>query len=134
MQTNPNCFHHLITKLFLDNFTKIYRKILPIYWAFLTYMLLKPGTENKEYSFMFPGIDKLIHLLTFFLLGVFFRISFPKISLLFYFVILVFYALLTEFLQHIMALGREAELLDLVADCLGITIAIFIVKFLKLNL
>ena len=97
-------------------------------------MLLKPGTENKEYAIMFPGIDKLIHLFTFFLLGVFFRISFPKISLLFYFVILVFYALLTEYLQHIMALGRDAELLDLVADGLGITIAIFIVKFLKLNL
>jgi hypothetical protein len=43
----------------LDKISKIFSKILPIYWAFLTYMLLKPGEENHEYWFMFSGIDKI---------------------------------------------------------------------------
>ncbi|AZI41318.1 VanZ family protein [Epilithonimonas vandammei] len=99
---------------------------MPIYWAFLTYMLLRPGVENKEYFFMFPHLDKFIHFTIFFLLGFFFRLRFPKTSLLYFFLILISYALLTEILQDIMKLGRSLEVLDAVADTLGLSLSYYI--------
>lgn len=119
MQTNPNCFQQKITKQPLDKYTPIFRKILPIYWAFLTYMLLKPGKENQEYFFMFSGIDKLLHLSIFLLLGLFFLLAFPKFKTTTFFLIMLAYGILTEYLQFAMNMGRAAELLDLIADVLG---------------
>lgn len=91
-------------------------------------MLLKPGTENQEYWFMFPGFDKVIHGITFFILGLFLRLTFPKSNPWIYFSTLIFYALLTEFLQHMMAMGRQAEAMDLVADALGISFAFLLLR------
>ncbi|REC68650.1 VanZ family protein [Epilithonimonas hispanica] len=99
---------------------------MPIYWAFLTYMLLRPGIENKEYSFMFKHIDKVIHFSIFFLLGFLFRVRFPKTTLLYFFLILISYALLTEILQDVMKLGRSLEVLDAVADTLGLSLSFYI--------
>ena len=89
-------------------------------------MLLRPGVENKEYFFMFPHLDKLIHFTIFFLLGFFFRVRFPRVSLLYYFLILVSYALLTEILQDTMNWGRSLEFLDAIADTLGLSLAYYI--------
>ncbi|WP_342772851.1 VanZ family protein [Epilithonimonas xixisoli] len=117
----------------MDNLINKYSKItLPIYWAFLTYMLLRPGVENKEYFFMFPHLDKLIHFTIFFLLGFFFRVRFPKVSILYYFLILISYALLTEILQDVMKWGRSLEVLDAIADTLGLSFAYYIYnKYVK---
>lgn len=111
----------------MDNIITKYSKIiLPIYWAFLTYMLLRPGLENKEYAFMFPHLDKLIHFTIFFLLGFFYKLRFPKTIFLYFFLILVSYALLTEILQDIMKLGRSLEVLDAVADTVGLSFSYYI--------
>ena len=127
MQTSPNYYPQKNTKKLLDNLINKYSKItLPIYWAFLTYMLLRPGVENKEYFLMFPHLDKLIHFTIFFLLGFFFRVRFPKVSLLYYFLLLISYALLTEILQDVMKWGRSLEFLDAVADTLGLSLAYYI--------
>ena len=100
--------------------------ILPIYWAFLTFMLLKPGVENFEYPFMFDGIDKLLHLSIFALLGFSFMSAFPKISFLSFLQIMAIYGLLTEILQDEMGWGRSLEGLDFVAAILGAVIGYFI--------
>ena len=105
--------------------------ILPIYWAFLTFMLLKPGVENVEYAFMFEGIDKILHLCIFIFLGFSFTASFPKIKFAYFIQIMMIYALLTEILQDEMGLGRSLEFLDLVADLVGILIGYFIFKRLQ---
>ncbi|MCG2794150.1 MAG: VanZ family protein [Weeksellaceae bacterium] len=106
---------------------------MPIYWAILTYMLLRPGVENKEYFFMFPNLDKLIHFSIFCLLGFLFRLRFPKISLVQFFLILISYALLTEILQDVMNVGRSLEILDAVADTLGLSLAYYICnKYFKI--
>ena len=96
---------------------------MPIYWAFLTFMLLIPGSENSEYSFMFPGIDKIIHFSIFAFLGLCFLARFSNIKFLYYIYIMLIYAFLTEILQDAMELGRSSEVLDIVADTLGILIA-----------
>ena len=115
----------------LDKISKIFSKILPIYWAFLTFMLLKPGVENQEFPFMFEGIDKVLHLSIFMLLGFCFMATFPKIKFIYYIQIMLIYSILTEILQDEMGFGRSLETLDLVADTLGVLIGYFAFTQLK---
>ncbi|WP_292009244.1 VanZ family protein [Chryseobacterium sp.] len=103
---------------------------MPIYWAFLTYMLLKPGQENHEYWFMFNGIDKVLHISIFAMLGFSFVAAFPKIKFSYFFQIILIYAFLTEILQEEMHLGRSMETLDIVADIIGCLAGYYIYKML----
>nr|WP_084680354.1 VanZ family protein [Chryseobacterium luteum] len=114
----------------MDKVSKIFSKILPIYWAFLTYMLLRPGEENHEYWFMFNGIDKVLHLSIFAMLGFCFIATFPKIKFSYFFQIILIYAFLTEILQEEMGLGRSMESLDIVADTIGCLVGYSIYKAL----
>ncbi|WP_262888163.1 VanZ family protein [Chryseobacterium gallinarum] len=114
----------------MDKISKIFSKILPIYWAFLTYMLLKPGQENHEYWFMFNGIDKVLHVSIFAALGFSFVATFPKIKFSYFFQIILIYAFLTEILQEEMGLGRSMETLDIVADAIGCLVGYYIYKVL----
>lgn len=129
-QISLNCFLQKNTRLSLDKISKIFSKILPIYWAFLTYMLLKPGQENQEYWFMFNGIDKVLHLSIFGALGFCFIATFPRIKFSYYIQIMLIYAFLTEILQEEMGLGRSMETLDIVADTIGCLLGYYIYKAL----
>ncbi|MBB6333435.1 hypothetical protein HNP24_004461 [Chryseobacterium sediminis] len=122
----------MITKLSLDKISKIFSKILPIYWAFLTYMLLRPGEENIEYGFMvgIDDIDKLVHLCIFAFLSFSFIAAFPKIKFSYFFQIILIYAFLTEILQEEMGLGRSMESLDIVADTIGCLLGYYTYKVL----
>ncbi len=117
----------------LDRISNIFKKILPIYWAFLTFMLLKPGSENQEYWFMFEGLDKIIHFTIFGVLGFCFIAAFPRIKFLYYIYIILIYAFLTEILQDQMNLGRSGEVLDIVADSLGLLFGYAVFRFFKRN-
>lgn len=114
------------TRNLLDKISKIFTKILPIYWAFLTFMLLKPGVENLEYPFMFDGIDKILHLTIFAMLGFCFVAAFPKVKFIYFFQIMLGYSILTEILQDEMGWGRSLEVLDLVADTAGILLGYYL--------
>ncbi|WP_294201512.1 VanZ family protein [uncultured Chryseobacterium sp.] len=129
MRISQNYFLQKNTRRSLDNISKIFSKILPIYWAFLTYMLLKPGEENYEYWFMFSGIDKILHLSIFAALGFCFIATFPKIRFLYFFQIILIYAFLTEVLQEEMGLGRSMETLDVVADAVGCLVGYYTYRF-----
>lgn len=122
MQTYQNFYLQSNTKNLLDKISNLFEKILPIYWAFLTYMLLRPGVENVEFPFMFAGIDKLLHLSIFAMLGFCFIAAFPKIKLSYYIYILLIYSLFTEIAQDEMKWGRSLEFLDLVADTIGFSL------------
>ena len=94
-------------------------------------MLLKPGVENMEYPFMFQGIDKILHLSIFALLGFWFMAAFQRIKFIIYIQIMLCYGILTEILQEEMALGRSLEGLDLVADTIGVLIGYFVFQKTK---
>ncbi|WP_317618761.1 VanZ family protein [Chryseobacterium suipulveris] len=128
---SPNFFQQSSTKLPLDKISKIFAKILPIYWAFLTYMLLKPGVENREYFFMFDGIDKVLHLSIFMVLGFSFMCAFPRIKFLIFLQIMLCYGMLTEILQDVMGFGRSLEGLDLVADTVGFLLGYILFQKIK---
>ena len=130
MQIIQNYFLQKNIRLSLDRISKIFSKILPIYWAFLTYMLLKPGEENHEYWFMFNGIDKVLHLSIFAMLGFCFMAAFPRIRFSYFFQIILIYAFLTEIFQEEMGLGRSMETLDIVADTIGCLIGYYTYKVL----
>ena len=115
----------------MDKISKIFSKILPIYWAFLTYMLLRPGVENMEFPFMFSGIDKILHLSIFALLGFCFMCAFPRIKFSYFLQIMIIYGLLTEILQDQMGFGRSLEFLDLVADTAGVLMGYWVFQQLK---
>jgi len=112
----------------LDKVSNIFIKILPIYWAFLTYMLLRPGVENHEYFFMFDGIDKVLHFGIFGMLGFCLIAAFPRLRFSYYLQIILIYAFLTEILQEEMHLGRSMETLDIVADTIGCLAAYYLYK------
>lgn len=94
-------------------------------------MLLRPGMENKEYAFMFPGIDKVLHFGIFGFLGFCIWAAFPRIKFLTYIQIMFCYALLTEILQDVMGFGRSLEVLDIVADMSGGFLAYYIYKYIS---
>ncbi|MBP0613511.1 VanZ family protein [Chryseobacterium sp. cx-311] len=83
-------------------------------------MLLRPGGQNIDYWFVFQGIDKFIHLITFVVLGFCFMAAFPKTKFSTFIQIMLIYALLTEILQDEMKMGRSLELYDLFADTAGV--------------
>lgn len=94
-------------------------------------MLLKPGTENPQYWFMFSGIDKLLHLSIFTFLGFAFMAAFPRTKFLIFSYMMLIYAFLTEILQEEMNLGRSMENLDIIADALGCALGFFLFKKTK---
>lgn len=87
--------------------------------------------ENMEFAFMFDGIDKVMHLSIFTLLGFCFMAAFPKIKFIYYIQIMLIYAILTEILQEEMKLGRSLEGLDLVADTAGVLIGYFVFRKIR---
>lgn len=91
-------------------------------------MLLRPGVENHEYFFMFDGIDKVLHLGIFAMLGFCFIAAFPRIKFSYFFQIILIYAFLTEILQEKMGLGRSMETLDVLADAIGCLVGYYIYK------
>lgn len=116
--------------------TQAARIILPIYWIFLTYMLLKPGQDLPVPFFHFEGVDKVIHLGIFITLGLLFSAAFPRTNLWWGGIILVIYCILTEVLQEKMGLGRTGDPWDLFADGIGLLIGYLIyraycIRFMK---
>lgn len=107
---------------------------MPIYWAFLTYMLLKSGQDLPQISFLemlnFAEVDKVIHVGIFVMLAFLLKLNFPRMSFLLFIIITFLYSVLTEVLQEYMALGRSMELYDLFADIFGLLIGYFSAQFL----
>ena len=131
MQISQNFFLLKNIRQHLDKISNIFSKILPIYWAFLTYMLLGPGTENKEYWFMFPGLDKIIHISIFMLLAFCFMAALPRIKFSVFIQVMLIYAFLTEILQLEMGFGRSLEFFDIIADTAGVLLGYLLYHKIK---
>lgn len=130
MQTNQSFYLQRNTKQLLDKITHISKFVLPIYWAILTYILLRPGIEAEGVR-LFPPADKVVHFAAFFILGFLLKATFPKIRFSIYIILIISYGLLTEILQGVMRWGRTLEFLDLVADTIGGLLAFVVYSKLK---
>lgn len=105
--------------------------ILSIYWILLTLLLVVPLSKNSVPQIGFWGhLDKLVHFFAFGILGFLFQMVFKKRFFIFFF-ILFLYGLLTEFLQTTMKMNRQADLLDILANVLGMVIGYILFNFFK---
>jgi VanZ family protein len=93
---------------------------LLIYWAMLSFLLFKSHPE-KDVSFMvFEGIDKVAHASTFLGLAFLFKINYPRLKNLYFYQIMLIYAILTEIIQGLLNNGRAQDINDIAADMLGV--------------
>jgi VanZ family protein len=70
------------------------------------------------------GVDKLVHLAVFALLGASGRgARIPPLPLV---VALTVYAVVSEVLQGVLPIDRDFDVLDVVADCLGVSVGVLL--------
>ena len=100
------------------------------YFLITTYLFLIPGGNTPP---LFWGFDKLVHIILFLILTILIKISFKdkftnnkKLWILY----LLVYALSIELLQHLMQLGRNFSIFDIIADLIG---ALVVLKLTSLS-
>ena len=101
---------------------------MPIYWALLTYSLLRPSIEEAQGWFLFPHVDKFFHFVFFLILGALLKFSYPNMRFYLFILLLLGYAILTEILQDMLNTGRTGDVYDLIADAIGILAGFWIGK------
>ena len=104
----------------------------------LTFLLLLPGNDLEGSSWWETyKIDKLVHIVTFSILSLSTSITLSKLSVLIdtnyrlmtlILVVCTIFGTILEFLQQELRVGRSAELLDIVADCIGVLLGFVIFR------
>ena len=133
-QILQNCCQQKNIKKPLDRYLKnlkIQKLALLIYWVVLTFLLFKPAHLKDKAWYVFDGVDKVIHLSVFALLGFIFMVVFSRTKFLVFIQIMLLYAFFTEIVQNLMNMGRSMETLDIVADFLGVCFGYSIFRHTK---
>ncbi|MDA0732238.1 MAG: VanZ family protein [Bacteroidetes bacterium] len=104
----------------------------------LTFLLLLPGNDLEASSWWETyKIDKLVHIVTFSILSLSTSITLSKLRVLIdtnyrlmtlILVVCTIFGTILEFLQQELRVGRSAELLDIVADCVGVLLGFVIFR------
>ena len=117
-----------------------FKYLLPafLWFVVITIVVLTPGSSlPKSKLFDIPFLDKLIHLVLFFIFGVLLYFGFHKQSdanilkrmiLTFTIVIGLAYSIITEVLQHYIAVGRSGDFVDLAANVAGFLGGVFFIR------
>ena len=106
----------------------------------LTCLLLLPGNDLEGSSWWETyKIDKLVHIVAFSLLALSASITLSKLRVLIdenyrlmtlILVVCAVFGTILEFLQQELRVGRSAELLDILADCIGVLLGFVIFRTL----
>jgi VanZ family protein len=119
------------TKSLLNN-KKLVSLVFYVYLFGITYFILKPGFENSfSLPFNLLRYDKVAHFSFFFILGFLLYLNFRSTNFKILFAFIIFYGVLTEYLQYAMKFGRTAEIGDFIADVLGGFCAWILFRYLK---
>ena len=122
------------------NKSGILRMITPLLFVVLslTFLLLLPGNDLEGSSWWETyKIDKLVHIVTFSILSLSTSITLSKLRVLIdtnyrlmtlILVVCTIFGTILEFLQQELRVGRSAELLDIVADCIGVLLGFVIFR------
>ncbi len=122
------------------NKSGILRMITPLLFVVisLTFLLLLPGNDLEASSWWETyKIDKLVHIVTFSILSLSTSITLSKLRVLIdtnyrlmtlILVVCTIFGTILEFLQQELRVGRSAELLDIVADCVGVLLGFVIFR------
>lgn len=118
----------------------ILRMITPLLFIVisLTFLLLLPGNDLEGSSWWETyKIDKLVHIIAFAILALSTSITLSKLRVLIdtnyrlmtlILVVCTIFGTILEFLQQELRVGRSAELLDIVADCIGVLLGFVIFR------
>ncbi len=112
------------------------RLLPPLIWALLILvLLLAPPRDDGPTWFYFPHADKLVHAVLFGVLAWLMLRSMrtPGIAvglplLVTVLACTVLFGGLTEWLQHVLPVGRTGDLGDLLADAVGVVIALLVAR------
>jgi VanZ family protein len=122
------------------NKSGILRMITPLLFVVisLTFLLLLPGNDLEGSSWWETyKIDKLVHIIAFAVLALSSSITLSKLRVLIdanyrlmtlILVVCTIFGTILEFLQQVLRVGRSAELLDIVADCIGLLLGFVIFR------
>jgi VanZ family protein len=122
------------------NKSGILRMITPLLFVVisLTFLLLLPGNDLEGSSWWETyKIDKLVHIVAFSILSLSTSITLSKLRVLIdtnyrlmtlILVVCTIFGTILEFLQQELRVGRSAELLDIVADCIGVLLGFVIFR------
>lgn len=114
------------------------KKVLKNIWssigfsAFTAFLFFYPFKSNN--TPLFPYADKVIHIGLFFILTTLWLLTRKTVkekNILV--IILMAYAILVEFIQDWMGMGRSFDLYDIIADYVGIVLSGYSFKKLKLE-
>ena len=122
------------------NKSGIFRLITPSLFVVisLTFLLLLPGDDLDGSSWWATyKIDKLVHIIAFAILALSTAITLSKLRVLIdvnyrlmtiILVVCAIFGTILELLQQELRVGRSAELLDIVADCVGVLLGFVIFR------
>jgi hypothetical protein len=107
------------------------KRAVPVAWAVawtaaVTFVLLRPSDGTPRWPFLaWPGVDKLIHLVLFGVMATLWQRATLARNMHILGPVVV-YGLITEVVQHHYIPGRSGSALDLAADALGATLALWV--------
>lgn len=110
-----------------------------ILWSLvIAYLCFSPSDGFKKVPIIIPHLDKVVHFIMFFVLGMLMEaLKIRKINLItrIWLPLLgIVYGGLIELVQYYLIDGRHGDLVDWTADILGLLIGIGLVKILPLKL
>jgi len=118
-------------------FIQLYYKIF-LWSLVIAYLCFSPSDGFKKVPIIIPHMDKVVHFIMFFILGMLMetiktrvlnlvtRFGLPLLGMV--------YGGLIELVQHYLINGRHGDLIDWTADIMGLIIGIGFVKILPLKL
>jgi len=101
-----------------------------VFWLNTTLLLYLTLMPNISYRVSIDNIDKLFHLIGFGAFAVFFGMAYPKLKLCRVFVLSSLLGVAVELIQSQIPY-RSFSLLDMLADSVGILIAVVFLKITK---
>ncbi len=126
----------MIQKHTLKSHKKIILKYLTISYTLLIIILFLAPVPNIKPSFNFFEFDKLIHILIYIFLVLFWGLYLieSNFSLKQILLIIIIFGLIIEILQYILPFGRYFDFVDFIANSVGAIIGAFILLFYKKKL
>ena len=121
---------------FLFSFSSLSRRLLCLVYLFLIIFLsLLPPSQFPKIT-LFPGIDKLIHLLMYAGLGwlimwAFYKEHLSKPTRVFIFLSVPIWGALMEFMQLFMHQGRSFSWVDILANLAGAILGVLVFKWME---
>jgi len=111
----------------LDNSVPKLRGLFFIYFALLTWLLVKPalGAIERELLYLPFFNDKIVHTVAFGLLTILGIFAFSQVLKLWLVLIFTIYGVIIEYIQR--AVGRDFDYFDMLADFVGCALgAVFV--------